>query len=163
MQRNMVRAWDGGIEFRMNTSAVGLLSVRVAAAAERARTNDTLNERDEDALRTVAADLREEARVLRGEAAPDLNDETAYAVAGVTLTALRLKQTVSPPNDDAASHLDALADTLEKMADGGRVASRDIARVAKLFLAVSELVSRGLGRSGELLEGVPEGTTGASA
>jgi hypothetical protein len=157
---SMVGAWDSSLEFRMSASAVGLLSVRVAAAAARVRSGGHVNERDRAALEAVAADLREEARVLRGQSAPDVTDETAYAVAGVALTALGQRDgaqaDVVASDEDLAGRLDELAAQLEALASGSEMDEQVVARIETVFLRAGALVSDSLGQSGELLEGVPE-------
>jgi len=155
----MVGAWDSSLEFRMNASAAGLLSVRVAAAASRARVTGHIHERDRDAVLRVAKDLREEARVLRGESPPNVDDETAYAVAGVTLTALQGRDDQrTAPQDDAhlAAGLDELATQLESLADGTQSNQAVLRQLEQLFFRAGGVVSDSLGQPGELLEGEPE-------
>lgn len=158
--RSMVGAWDSSLEYRMSASAVGLLSIRVAAAAARVRSGGEVNDRDRVAVQSVAADLREEARVLRGESSPDVTNETAYAVAGVALTALSQRESSSSPTvdreSDLAVRLDDLASELETLADGSLKGDDSLARLEKVFIRASALVSDSLGQTGELLEGVPE-------
>jgi hypothetical protein len=158
----MVGAWDSSLEYRMSASSVGLLSIRVAAAAARVRAGGDVNDRDRVAVQTVAADLREEARVLRGESSPDVTNETAYAVAGVALTALRQREgtaTSLTSNETAlASQLDDLALELETFASGASVGESSLTRLETVFLQAGALVTDSLGQTGELLEGVPEAT-----
>ena len=151
-----VSAWDTGLEARMNASAVGLLAVRVATAAARSRSGAPLNERDVAAVAVVRDDLREEAKVLRGEAAPDVSDETAYAFAGVALNALGVSGTSDTDRDaDAAAQLDEVADELDALAQGRQVAPKELESLENLFLIASSMVSERLGQTGELVEGSP--------
>jgi len=155
--RAVVGAGDS-LELRMNASAVGLLSIRVASAAARVRGGGQINQRDQVALRSVSTDLREEARVLRGEIVPSVTDETAYAVAGVTLTALgQPGDTASATDEDLARRLDRVANDLEKLASGRSLDDALLARLESVFLRAGELVTDSLGESGEVLEGVPQG------
>jgi hypothetical protein len=151
----VVGAWDSGLELRMNASSVGLLAVRVAAAAARSRSGSSLNERDIEALVSVRDDLREEARVLRGESSPDVADETAFAFAGLALTALGLPPGKDELDDEAAVRLDKVADDLEAVAGGGSVAPTTLNDIEQLFLTASAMVSESLGQTGELVEGGP--------
>lgn len=161
----MVGAWDTGLESRMNTSAAGLLAVRVAMAAARRRSGSTLNERDLLVLSEVREDLAGEAQVLRSESSPDLDRETAYAFAGFALNALNQHRSASSSaeqpwandlegSEQAASRLDALAADLKSVSDDPEVSTETLERIESVFLAASVLVSSSLGRTGEVSTGI---------
>lgn len=155
-----VTAWDGGLDVRLNASSVGLLSVRVAAAAARKRTTGHVNEHDVETLRLVSKDLREEAQILRHETAPDAGDETAYAFAGLALRALGAPTTSSgddvETDEDAAARLDAIAGELEQIAAGSPLSDSALERIERVFFSANDLVSASIGRTGETLEGAPD-------
>lgn len=158
----LAAAWDG-LEVRMNASSVGLLSIRVAAAAARRRVSGSVNERDIQSLRLATEDLRDEARVLRRESSPDADDETAYAFAGVALTALAAtdptQEATEGAEELAAVQLDALADDLALLASGADISEEMLERIERLFFSANAIAARRLGGTGETLEGSPHDLT----
>jgi len=155
-QGAMVGTWSNGLELRMSTSTAGLRAVRVASAAARLRLGGELRTRDAADLKSVSGGLRDEARVMRGEALPDIDDETAYAFAGLALRALSARGPAPVRGEEGAAHqLDQLAAELEEVASGERVEGQVLQRIEDLFLATSSMVSEALARTGETVEGEP--------
>lgn len=158
----MVGAWDSGLETRMSTSSAGLLAVRVAVAAARRRAGEDLNDRDREALKEVRRDLEGEVRVLRGQDLPDVTHESSFAFAGLALSALSTPRSENAgmneadDSQNAAARLDELARDLEIVADRPEVEDAVLERVESVFLRASQLVSQSLGRTGEIVDGLPE-------
>lgn len=159
MSNRGVSALDSGFDLRMNVSSVGLLAVRVATAAARRRAGTELNDRDRRAIRLVITDLTSEAKVLRGESSPDVDDETSYAFAGFALTAL---DNGAPASIDEAIAADKLDDIVQKLRDlmaEASIPEASMKEIEDLFLRASNMVSDRLGRAGELLDGSPASST----
>lgn len=156
----MVGTRDSQFEYRSNAASAGLLAVRIASAAARARAGDALTPRDRELLNSVIRDLRKEARILRHEALPEVTDEAGYAFAGLALAAYQPAdasgQAETEERDVAATDaLDQVALDLEAV-----VASRDrddpvLERVERLFLALDAIAARSLGGTGEMHQGSP--------
>ncbi len=155
-----VATWDGGSDLRTNAASVGLQAIRVAAAAARLLGGNPLSDRDRLTLGTVSADLLQEAQVLRHELMPSVLDESAYAFAGVALSALSTGAHHSPSEEDAAQELEDLAKLLDQMQSQDPVPdTRSLTRIQDIFFRANELVRVALTRSGELIEGNEDTST----
>lgn len=156
-----VAAWDGGADFRVGASSMGLQAVRVAAAAAKLARRQALNARDAAALAAVSSKLTREARILTGEAPLESSDESSYAFAEATLSASP-RESDDVSKDQAAARLKELAQTLDGMRSpsGKDVPTEDLESIEKLFLRVTEVARESLSRPGEILDGKREQMTG---
>lgn len=138
---------------RMSASTAAVMATRVSGAMARAQRGESLFPEDLSTIRSVADDLRGEARVLRGEARPNVNDETSYAFGGASLRALQANRVpTGAASRDAATSLDELAAMLEDVATGSRRDETALETLRVLFKAVGAAVSAGLARTGESVE-----------
>ncbi len=151
----MVGAHDGGLDARVEASSARLRAVRVTTAARRLQGGGSLSERDKATLLQVTRDLREEARVLRGEAPADVREESAFALGSLTLTALVQASSASKSASDSADKLEALADEIDQLC-AGQPTQEGINDVESLFTLASNLSSRSSGSSGERVDAYPE-------
>jgi len=142
MQLSAVGALNMSLDSRMSASAVGIIAARVATASARYRDERRINERDRRALQVYIAKLRNEARILRGEVSPSVDDESSYAFAGVTLAALEVIADRTLRESDAANELDSLVDKLRMIEGQQDISDQDLIKVESFFWSASEIASQ---------------------
>lgn len=138
---------------RMSASTAGVMATRVSGAMARAKRGESLFPEEIQTIKSVANDLRGEARVRRGEERPNVNNETAYAFGGASLRALQTtRHSGRPSQADAATALDELAGMLEGVAAGSLRDEQVLDLLRSLFRSIGAAVSAGLARTGESAE-----------
>lgn len=145
-----------GTRPQVAATSAGLLAVKIAGSAARARLGMTLDKAETEILAAVALRLETEVAVLRGEETPDVEDESTYAFAGFALSAIDGTTSGSTQSDeDAAAALSNLAATLKSLSSGAHLAEADLSAIESVFRRTSQFASRGLSRSGERVDALP--------
>jgi len=145
-----------GTRPQVAATSAGLLAVKIAGSAAKARLGLALEKSEIEALASVAASLEVEVSVLRGEQTADVEDESTYAFAGFALSAIDGAGSGVVHSDEAAAvALSNLAVTLKALSIGTPLDEANLSAIESVFRRTSQFASRGLSRSGERVDALP--------